>query len=66
MWLINQLRDIMSNFEENRHPILAVDDQNKRIVRMKQKDCNSNKEFVKAMMREMKQLERHRYRTTMG
>ena len=32
-WLAAGLEDIMSNFEQNRHPVLAVDDQNERIMK---------------------------------
>ena len=59
MWLMAGLDDIMSNFEQNRHPVLAVDDLNEKIMRMKQKEEETNKDFVKSMLREMKQLERH-------
>lgn len=58
MWLLSDLNDIMSNFEENRHPVLVVDDLNEKIMKMKQKEDKLNKDFVKSMLREMKQLER--------
>ena len=59
MWLMAGLDNIMSNFEQNRHPVLAVDDLNEKIMKMKQKEDETNKDFVKSVLREMKQLERH-------
>ena len=59
VWLINSLDDIMLEFEKNKPNILALDDQNERIAKLRQKDSMDNEAFVKLMQKEVKIYEKH-------
>lgn len=54
VWLLEALDEVMLNYEQIKHPIMARDDQMERIMRMRQREGESNKDFVKQMMREVK------------
>ena len=57
LWLLNTLEDIMVNFEDEKKEVLALDDQVKRIVALKQGD-SSNEDFVKLATKELKIYEK--------
>ena len=54
LWLLETLEDIMVNFEEVKPKILAIDDQMKRIMRLKQGESTTNEDFLKTTMKELK------------
>src|SRR5210317_1268682 len=58
-WLLEALDDIMIGFEKIKAPIVAMHDQLKRIMDMRQKENESNEDFVKNVMREIKVYNRH-------
>ena len=47
VWLLESLEDIMTNFEDEKPKILAMDDQMERIMRMKQGENTTNEDFFK-------------------
>ena len=59
IWLMDVLDDIMTDFEKIKSPLLAVDDQMERIMSLKQKPNDTNKDFVKMVLREIKIFKRH-------
>ena len=54
LWLIAALDDIMLNFEKNIPNILALDDQNERIAKLRQKENMENEVFIKLIQKELK------------
>ena len=56
-WLLSTLEDIMVNFEEVQKKAIALDNQVKRIVNIKQAE-SSNEDFVKLATKELKLLEK--------
>ena len=59
LWLLEALDDIMLNFENNKPNILALDDQNERIAKLRQKESMGNEVFIKLIQKELKVLEKH-------
>ena len=59
VWLLESLEDIMMKFEHNKPNILALDDQNERIARLKQKENVGNDDFVKIVQKEISVYEKH-------
>ena len=53
-WLMKTLDDIMIGFERIKSPFLARDDQMEKIMRMKQKEGESTKDFINSFQREVK------------
>ena len=58
-WLMETLDDIMIGFERIKSPFLARDDQMEKIMRMKQKEGESNKDFINSFQREVKVYKKH-------
>lgn len=58
-WLLAAIDDIMLCFEKNKSAILALDDQMEKIMRMRQKETETNEDFIKSMTREMKVFKKH-------
>ena len=59
MWLLEKLEDVMTKFEKIKPPELTMEDQMIRIAGIKQKDDESNEDFVKLMEKEIKLYEKH-------
>ena len=52
-WLLESLDDIMLNFQMNKPNILALDYQNERIARLKQKENVENDDFIKIVQKDI-------------
>lgn len=59
LWLLGCLEDIMTKFEKIKPPELAMEDQMIRMAGLKQKDDESNEDFVKLITKEIKLYEKH-------
>ena len=60
VWLLESLEDIMMKFEKNKPNIVALDDQNERIARLRQgKENVGNDDFVKIVQKEISVYEKH-------
>ena len=58
-WLLDTLDDIMIGFEKIKSPFLAREDQLEKIMRIKQKEGESNKDFINSFQREVKVYKKH-------
>src|SRR5210317_1239711 len=59
VWLLATLDDIMMGFEKVSPTILAMDDQMCRIANLKQKESETNNDFVNGVMKEVKVFNKH-------
>ena len=59
VWLLSTLDDIMMGFEKISPSILAMDDQMCRIASLKQKESESNDDFVNSVRKEVKVYTKH-------
>ena len=58
IWLLNQIDNIMLNFEESKPKLIAINDQMERIMRLKQGDT-TNEDYIKNVIKELKVYEKH-------
>lgn len=59
VWLIEAMGDVMTNFEKIKIFDLAMDDQMEKIMKARQKENQTNDEFIKAFQTEVKVYEKH-------
>ena len=59
LWLLSTLDDVMIGFEKVKSPIVAMYDQLKRIMDLKQKENETNEVFIKGLLREIKVYNKH-------
>ena len=58
MWLLENLEDIILNFEDITPKILALDDQLERIIKLQQ-GSQDNEDYLKLVKKEIKIYEKH-------
>ena len=56
---MDTLDDIMIGFERITSPYLARDNQMEKIMRMKQKEGETNKDFINSFLQEVKVYKKH-------
>ena len=59
IWILQTLEDIITNFKEDRKKEIALDEQMAKIMSLKQKEEETNEDFVKSFWREVKIYVRH-------
>ena len=59
LWLLCTLDDVMLDFQKIKYPVFAVDDQMENIMTRRQKTTDTNEEFVKSFMKDIKVYEKY-------
>ena len=59
IWLMETLENVMTNFDEIQNTLTSIHYQMKRIMTLYQKKDESNEDFIKSVLKEIKVYERH-------